>query len=211
MKKFLALVLSAVLVIGLLAGCGDGKSKATSTGLEGKWLCNMDMTDMLNEMMASSGAGEMFNLSDFQMPLTLELKADGTYVMSVDEAGLKDSMNGLKEQMKDSMTAYLEQSLAGTGMSVEDALAATGMDMDELMDQAFSEESLSGLLDNATAEGKYKAEDGKLYTSDSLSAEPGSNYVEYTQQGDTLTLDAGNGEVPSSMADFLPLTFSRMA
>ncbi len=210
MKKFLALVLSAVLLVGVLAGCGGDKS-ASGDSLEGTWRANLDMTDMFNEQMAAGGMGEFMNISEFGITMVMEFKSDGTYSLSADEDALASSMEGLKEELKSSATAYLENMLKeqGLDMSVEDALAASGMSLDDMLNQIFSEESMNELTAGMKSEGQYKAEDGKLYTSDSVDEAPGDSYESYTLDGDTLTLDAGDSEVPSGLEDLLPLVFTR--
>ncbi len=210
MKKFLALVLSAVLLVGVLAACGGDKA-ASGDGLEGTWRTEIDMAEMINEQMAASGMGEFVNISDFSLAMVMEIKGDGTYAMTVDKDALTSSMEGVKEDLKSGVTAYMENMLKeqGVDMSVEDALAASGMSLDDMVDQAFSEETMDEMTSGLHIEGQYKAEDGKFYTSGSVDEAPGDNYESYTLDGDTLTLDAGSSEVPSEMEAFLPLVFTR--
>ncbi len=211
MKKFLALVLSAVLLVGVLAGCGGGKESASGDGLEGTWRTEIDMAEMINEQMAASGMGEFVNISDFSLAMVMEIKGDGTYAMTVDKDALTSSMEGVKDDLKSGVTAYMENMLKeqGADMSVEDALEASGMSLDDMVDQAFNEETMDEMTAGLHIEGQYKAEDGKFYTSGSVDEAPSDNYESYTLDGDTLTLDAGSTEVPSEMEAFLPLVFTR--
>ena len=211
MKKLLALVLSAVLLVGVLAGCGGGKEAASGEGLEGTWRTEIDMADMINEQMAASGMGEFMNISDFSITMVMDIKGDGTYAMTVDKDALAGSMEGVKEDMKSGVTAYMESMIKEQGLdiSVEDAMAASGMSLDDMVDQAFSEEAMDEMTAGLHIEGQYKAEDGKFYTSGSVDEAPSDNYESYTLDGDTLTLDAGSTDVPSEMEAFLPLVFTR--
>ncbi len=210
MKKFLALVLSAVLLVSVLAACG-GKEAASGDSLEGTWRTEIDMAEMINEQMAASGMGEFVNISDFSITMVMDIKGDGTYAMTVDKDALAGSMEGVKEDMKNGVTAYMENMLKeqGLDMSVEDAMAASGTSLDDMVDQAFSEEAMDEMTAGLHIEGQYKAEDGKFYTSGSVDEAPSDNYESYTLDGDTLTLDAGSSEVPSEMEAFLPLVFTR--
>ncbi len=211
MKKYLALILSAVLLVGVLAGCGGGKEAASGDGLEGTWRTEIDMADMINEQLAAGGMGEFVNISDFSITMVMEIKGDGTYAMTVDKDALNGSLEGVKEDMKSGVTAYMENMIKEQGLdiSVEDAMAASGMSLDDMVDQAFSEETVDQMTANLKVEGQYKAEDGKFYTSGSVDEAPSDNYESYTLDGDTLTLDAGNAEVPSSFEQFLPMVFTR--
>lgn len=204
MKKIFVLLLGAALLLGALAGCGGSKS-ASGAVLQGTWRAELDMADMLNEQLAASGMGEFVNISDFDMALVLDLKDNGTYSMTMDEDALANSMEGVKDQLKAGITAYFEKVMPG--QSVESALATVGMNIDDLMDQALNVDNLSGSF---KVEGQYRAEEGKLYLSSSVDAEPTSNYVSCQQSGDTLTLDEGSTAAGGSMAQLLPMVFQRV-
>lgn len=204
MKKFFALVLSAVLLVGALAACGGDKEAASGDGLEGTWRAELDFTDMMNQQIAAQAAGmeEYIKISGFNMVMVMELNGDGTYSLTVDEDALADSMESVKENMKDGMDAYFQDTL---GVSLEDILATQGMSVDDLMDQF----DVSAMTGEVKAEGQYKADGDKLYMSGSLDEAPDSNYLAFEQSGNSLSLNIGNGQVPSGMEDFLPLEFDR--
>ncbi len=210
MKKFLALILSAVLLVGVLAGCGGDKA-ASDDGLEGTWRTEIDMADMINDQLAAGGMGEFVNISDFSITMVMDIKADGTYAMTVDKDALNGSMEGVKEDMKNGVIAYMENMIKeqGMDMSVEDAMAAANISLDDMIDQAFSEEAMDEMTANLHVEGQYKAEDGKFYTSGNVDEAPSDNYETYTLEGNTLTLDVSDAEVPSSFEQFLPMVFTR--
>lgn len=205
MKKFLALVLSAVLLVSVLAACGGDKKATSGDGIEGKWNASIDMTDYINQTLEASGMGEFVQLSDFGMVLTMELKGDNTYTLAVDKDALAASMEGVKDQMKDGLGEYFAQMMPG--VDVDQALAQSGMSMDDLLDQAMDLDAMSGSLNLA---GQYKAEDGKLYMSNDTSVEPTDNYLAYDLSGDTLKLDAGSATPDASLSALLPFNFERV-
>lgn len=205
MKRIIALLLSAVLLVGVLAGCGGGRKRALGTGLEGKWSTTVDMTDMINQQLAGSGMGEMLQISDFSMVLVMEFKSDNVYTLTLDEDALAESFEGLKGQLKEGLNNYFAQLMPG--VDVDQALAQAGMSMDDLLDRSMDLNSLSGTLDLA---GQYKIDGDKLYLSNSVTEEPGSNYVTYTLSGDVFTMDTGNTTPDSSLDAMLPFVFQRI-
>lgn len=205
MKKFLALVLSAVLLVSVLAACGGDKKAASGDGIVGKWNASVDMTDYINQTLEAGGMGEFVQLSDFEMVMVMELKSDNTYTLTVDKDALADSMEGVKDQMKDGLGEYFAQMMPG--VDFEQALAQSGMSMDDMLDQSMDLDAMSGSLNLA---GQYKAEDGKLYMSNDTGVEPTENYLTYDLSGDTLKLDAGNATPEASLSALLPFNFERV-
>lgn len=214
MKRFLALILSAVLLVGALAGCGNGGEKSPSgDGLEGVWHAEMDMSEAVNERLAAGGMGEFVTVSDFPVTRVLTLNGDGTYTMTVDKDALTASLKGITGEIKDGVIAYMEEMIEERGLNISVDEAMASVDVDSMVDQVVGEEAVSAMADSMTIEGRYEAEDGKLYASGSLDTEPGSIYEAYTLNGDTLTLDKGNGEFPSaleSLEQFMPIAFTRV-
>ena len=207
MKKFLALMLAALMLVGVLAACGgsNDKGSASGDGLEGKWSASLDMTDMLNEQMTAAGLGEFIQFDDFGLVLAMELKSDSTYTLKVDKDALAGSLDSVKGQMKDGMTKYFAELMPG--VDVDDALAQMGMNMDDLLDQSLDLDTMAGSLDLA---GQYKYEDGKLYMSNDVSEAPSDNYLTCTLDGNTLALDAGSSAPDASLAAMLPFVFQRV-
>ena len=206
MKKFLALALSTVLLVCVLAACGGGDKGAVSgDGIEGKWSASLDMTEMLNQQMATAGLGEFMQFSDFDLVLAMELKGDSTYTLKVDKDALAGSLDSVKGQMKEGMTKYFAELMPG--VDVDDALAQMGMNMDDLLDQSLDLDTMAGSLDLA---GQYKYEDGKLYMSNDVSEAPSDNYLTCTLDGNTLALDAGSSAPDASLTAMLPFVFERV-
>ena len=82
MKKIIALSLCLVLVLSLCA-CGAKED------LTGKWTTTINMAESYNAEMAAADPtmAEYMSLDSFNIPLVLELKADGTYTMTVTGMG----------------------------------------------------------------------------------------------------------------------------
>lgn len=203
MKKILALVLGAVLLTGALAGCG-GKGKTEDSGLIGHWRAGADFSDALNAHTAANGLGEFATVSGFELTLELELKDDGTYTL-----GATADLAPVKEQMKAGIEAYFQPMLEGQDMTVDGALASAGTSVDAILDQALGQQALDELTAGLKAQGRYKAEEGKLYLSDHDSEEPSDNYLTYTLEGDALRLDAGSATPVAGLTSMLPVVFER--
>ncbi len=209
MKKLLAQILSAVLLVGVLAGCGgSGEKTASGDGLEGVWRAEMDRSDVVNQYLAGSGMGEFVNISEFSAACALEVKDDGTYAMTVDKDALAASLKDVAGQVKDGAIAYMEKMFRDQGLEFNVDEAMAGVDIDGMVNQIFSEEAVNSMADSVALAGRYKVEEGKLYLSDSLDKEPGG-CVSFVLNGDALTLDKGDGEVPGGLDQFLPMEFTR--
>ncbi len=209
MKKLLARILSAVLLVGVLAGCGgSGEKTASGDGLEGVWRAETDLSDAVNQYLAGSGMGEFVNISEFSAARVLEVKDDGTYAMTVDKDALAASLKDVAVQVKDGAIAYMEKMFQDQGLEFNVDEAMAGVDIDGMANQIFSEEAVNAMADSVALAGRYKVEEGKFYLSDSPDKEPGG-YVSFVLNGDALTLDKGDGEVPGGLERFLPMEFAR--
>lgn len=201
MKKALALVLGAALLMGALAGCGKGKSG--DSGLVGRWRAGVDISDALNAQTAANGLGEFATVSGFELTLALELKDDGTYALDATA-----DLAPVRQQMKAGIETYFQSMLEGQDMTVDDALASAGTSVDAILDQTLGQQALDELTADFKAQGQYEAREGKLYWSAAPDQAPEGDAQSYTREGDALTLDAG-GSALGGLASFLPLTFVR--
>ena len=229
-KRILALTLVLLMVLALSA-CGKKNE------LLGTWTTEVDMASiMVNEVddnvdLDDQGI-EIASYGDYlgTLPLriTMELHEDGTYVQRVEESSVEDMKTkvfnatvgyyrdifrqaiaaSLKENGIDadvSTDAGLEEVL---GMSIDDAISmALGSDM-----ESFVHSVLDGMWDELanelTEEGKYKAEDGKLFLSagKEYNVDP-KVYHPYTLKDGVLTLEKLVGGDEDDATNFLyPLT-----
>ena len=209
MKKRIALLLSFVLVLSLaLCACG-GEKKAT---IVGTWKANIDLAEAFNEEMAASGMGDFINLESFALPLIMTFNEDGTGSMTVDQEAMTATIDKLAADLTAGLEAYFTETFAAMGLEIDldEALAATGTSMDDLVNEMKAEFAGEDAFAEFTNEFKYKAEEGKLYMSESLDAEITDTYNTYELKGNTLTLDIGNEEMEDEMAEVLfPMTLTR--
>lgn len=207
MKKFFALVLALTMALSLVA-CG---SKDDTRKLAGTWQYSMDLSEEMNQQMAT--ALEMDDLqldASFAIYMSLTVAEDGAYTMAVDMdatgAELNEYMQALAPVMSEAMYAAAE----AEGMSREDfdaALVELGMTAEEYVAAILGAFDVSALLsamagteDTMVSTGYCKAEDGKLYlaeTADGLTGDAG--YVNYTLSGDTMTWTDEEGELSSQL------------
>lgn len=211
MKKLLSLILALGLALSLI-GCGSKGPEILGT-----YDTTINLKDMLVEeinagMDMATETSLTDYMSDFNMVVVSEFSEDGTYKQYVD----MDQFTASYEQFKTEVTAYMKDmlaevlivSLADSGVVVEtveeleSALGMTyeeiiqmslGMDLESFVNLAMDESvNLEEMSEEATSEGKYKAEDGKLYMSDSLDTEiDESAYELYTIEGDVVTITEG--------------------
>lgn len=199
MKKWIALLLSLVLAIGMLAGCGNSKGDS----IVGTWEAEVDFAEFLTESMASE-LGEMasyFEFKDLTLKLVLTFDEDGAYTLSGDKASAEKLFDKLIEQLKPGMVSYLEDQLkaAGAEMSVEDMLAASGMTIDSLMEQSFSDDMIDEMIAEMESDGEYEIKDGMLYLD--------GDECEYELKGDSLTIDTDDG---GDVAFMFPLKLKKV-
>ena len=194
------------LALGLtltLAACGGNDPKED---LVGAWSGQVDVMDQVVEGMRVTAPeiADELELENFYIPLEMEFRDDNTYIMTVDQEKLDESMDALIQKSVDATMVYMEQMLKEQGitdMTVDEALAQSGMDREsftDLMEQSMGNLS-SSVAQQIQTEGQYRLEGNQMYTSDDKDTEPGSDgATPYTLDGDKLNMDFSNvslGEV----------------
>ncbi len=209
MKKIIALTLCLILAVSLCA-CGGAKEDLT-----GKWTTSINMAKVFNDEMAAAdpAMAEYMALDSFEVPLVMELKEDGTYSMSVDPAAMEVSLGKLVDAMSAGLEAYFADIFAQQGleMDVREALTAMGMDLDALVEELSAQLTSEETFDAFTTEGKYKAEKGRLYLTESMDdvINP-AIYNTYTLEGNTLTLEVGTETLEEGMEIMFPMVLTRV-
>lgn len=194
------------LALGLtltLAACGGNDPKED---LVGAWSGQVDVMDQVVEGMRVTAPeiADELAMENFYIPLEIEFRDDNTYIMTVDQEKLDESMDALIQKSVDATMVYMEQMLKEQGitdMTVDEALAQSGMDREsfaDLMEQSMGNLS-SSVAQQIQTEGQYRLEGNQMYTSDDKDTEPGSDgATPYTLDGDQLNMDFSNvslGEV----------------
>ena len=200
--RWMALPLALGLTL-TLAACGGNDPKED---LVGAWSGQVDMMDQVVEGMRVTAPeiADELELENFYIPLEMEFRDDNTYIMTVDQEKLDESMDALIQKSVDATMVYMEQMLKEQGitdMTVDEVLAQSGMDREsftDLMEQSMGNLS-SSVVQQIQTEGQYRLEGNQMYTSDDKDTEPGSDgATPYTLDGDKLNMDFSNvslGEV----------------
>lgn len=200
--RWMALPLALGLTL-TLAACGGNDPKED---LVGAWSGQVDMMDQVVEgiRVTAPEIADELELENFYIPLEMEFRDDNTYIMTVDQEKLDESMDALIQKSVDATLVYMEQMLKEQGitdMTVDEALAQSGMDREsftQLMRDSLSQLS-SSVVQQIQTEGQYRLEGNQMYTSDDKDTEPGSDgATPYTLDGDKLNMDFSNvslGEV----------------
>lgn len=200
--RWMALPLALGLTL-TLAACGGNDPKED---LVGAWSGQVDVMDQVVEgiRVTAPEIADELELENFYIPLEIEFRDDNTYIMTVDQEKLDESMDALIQKSVDATMVYMEQMLKEQGitdMTVDEVLAQSGMDREsftDLMEQSMGNLS-SSVAQQIQTEGQYRLEGNQVYTSDDKDTEPGSDgATPYTLDGDKLNMDFSNvslGEV----------------
>lgn len=202
--RWMALPLALGLTLTLaLTACSSSDPKEK---LVGAWSGQVDVMDQVVAGMRVTAPeiADELELENFYIPLEIEFRDDNTYIMTVDQEKLDESMDALIQKSVDTIMVYMEQMLKEQGitdMTVDEVLAQSGMDREsftDLMEQSMGNLS-SSVVQQIQTEGQYRLEGNQVYTSDDKDTEPGSDgATPYTLDGDKLNMDFSNvslGEV----------------
>lgn len=202
--RWMALPLALGLTLTLaLTACSSSDPKEK---LVGAWSGQVDVMDQVVEgiRVTAPEIADELELENFYIPLEIEFRDDNTYIMTVDQEKLDESMDALIQKSVDATMVYMEQMLKEQGitdMTVDEVLAQSGMDREsftDLMEQSMGNLS-SSVVQQIQTEGQYRLEGNQMYTSDDKDTEPGSDgATPYTLDGDKLNMDFSNvslGEV----------------
>ncbi len=214
MKKKIAMILALVIVASMaLVGCGKGGNDKDA--LVGVWSGYIDITDTVNdEFMAGLGedAEGLEGYKDLKLQVTLDLKADQTYTLTVEKDSVEQFMEQVKSQTKGILMAYMEKMLKdmGADMTPEEALEAAGISVDELIEQTFGSSGMDIEDMAVNVGGNYLAKDGEIHLADGKDKPEDVVPNPYTLKGDTLTIEADKLSATQDFAEFLfPMVLER--
>ena len=204
--KLMALLLVLVMAVSMTA-CASDQEKMVGT-----WQSDVEFAPVFNDTLSSTEDAEYLSVESLKIRVILTFTEEGTYTLAADADSMKAAMESLKDSLKVGVERYLEDTIAESGMdlTIDEILEIMGTSMDELIDAVVSQEMIDEMAQSMVAEGNFKAEDGKLYMSDSLeSAIDETVYDTYTLEDDVLTLVSTTQT--DAQADLLyPMTFSRV-
>ncbi len=174
MKK-IALILSFVMLFAVvMVGCADNRPDAEK--IVGKWVSEIDMTKQMNDDLGSSGLD--IDIDSFKFNIILDYKSDGTFTSEADADSVASAFEAIKPIMKDAMKGML-----GDLISEEE--------LNKMIDEEFTIDSFE---EQFKTEGKYKLEDGKIFTAQGDQEFNEDDYVEYKFEGKNLIFTGSHSE-----------------
>ena len=228
MKKLIALLLAAVMMLSLTA-CGGPE-------ILGTYETTVDLTSYVAESFdegSELGGTELSlenYLNNFSITVVCEFREDGTYSQSIDSESLDASIEEMKSAVLVMMDDLLLKTFADlykvygytvetkedvealTGMSWDDIFPTTlGMSAEEFLATLIDESIAESFSDTLMAEGKYIAKDGKLHMSMAPDEECSEDaYETYEIEGDTVTVTGGVNIEDNELLDY-PYVLTKIA
>ncbi len=221
MKKAIAVILCLTMLCAvLMTGCGiqDILDRVLGGGEQekfvGRWTMKLDMTDMITEMMGAEMAqmGEYFVFEDVVLVMNWEFEKDGTYSCYVDSDELKVMVDNITDALLGGLEQYLTEYLADYGFTLDDYLQQTGISLEDLAQEMDIENTMKEAVGDMNMSGRYKVEDGKLYTNDDVddTSFDEEDATSYSFNGKNIELDAFfdeevDSEIQQWVESLLPL------
>jgi hypothetical protein len=165
----------------------------------GVWTAEVYQTKIITESF-KEGFGEdadealqYFRFRNYTLIYILTFYKDGTYTQQVSEGYLTSMIDGIRMDIITGLKSYYKELFKSMGLngSVDEILKkAIGKTVGDLVDMNIMKNIKSDITELAKGkEGRYKAEDGKLYFSDSKDSVPDENYYDtYELTGNYLIL-----------------------
>lgn len=125
MKKLIALLLAAVMLMGLLSGCGEKDEKK----ILGTWTATVDMTQQVLDEMGEDAETLNFD-GKLNVTLNMTFTEDGKVTLASkveDTEAVKSFLVGIFDASFAEMAEYFD------GMTTEEILESVGMDLDDLV------------------------------------------------------------------------------
>lgn len=205
MKKLTALLLTLMLSLGLTACVGNDTKKLTGT-----WTYSADITSRMNEEIKDAlGLEEVSPDAAVAVYLTFTVEQDGAYTLALDTDAIETDRAAYMEALKPVLTEALYSQAEADGYTREQydkALESMGMTADECVSaitDAFDMDTFLSLLgsgyeDDTISAGYCKAEEGRLYFSDTTAFDE-ADFVGYVLTDDIMTWTDGDGALAGQL------------
>lgn len=220
MKKYVARMTSVLLLFTMLFLLGGCSQPTEKDKLLGTWRAEVDLTEKLNEEMGlDEEMAQYMVVDDFGFAFVVTFNEDDSCKLSLDEASMKEAMEGLKGDLRTGVEKYIGDMMAAMeiDMSLEEFMEASGMDLDAMLDELFGEEAMDELfaeMGTLNMDCFYKVQDGKIYLLENKGdAINEGEYVSYTLEEEQMIFQEVviDGEIDKEMADMmLPMVFNKV-
>ena len=187
MKKILKCAICLILVFStfMLCGCDDSKS------LVGEYEAQRDYAALFNYIMNESAEENTLKVMSLKAVEKISFNEDGTYKVAVEENEIENVKRNAREQLRTALVSYYVKLIADSGLNVtaDQYLASVGTSFEDLLREMKIEETVEKMFSTSCFEGRYKANKGRLYRSNSLDTTYDKKvYETYTLIGGVLTL-----------------------
>lgn len=197
----------AMMLMAALSGCGR------ENRVVGVWRTEVELSDAINAALEAEELGEFLEVSTFPVRLEFTFNENGTYACQADEERFAETVENMKEELTEGFTRYTRHLVTETGreMEVAEVFEALGVSLDEMLDEAFELEKLTGLSAGEEA-GRYEIRGDRLYFSKSVDGEvEWESWDEFWVEGDRMTFLSCQGTPNAAFAaEEYPVVFEKV-
>lgn len=208
MKRVFAILLSVLLVVTMLCGCG-AKGK-----LKGTWQAKADLSVVMQRVLEENWPDSTYEVANFMVTVELTFRKDGTCSIALQEDSMMAALDQLQVQMQQDFVDSLKERLTETDKSVslEDVLKVTGVELDTLVQDfqdTFQQAYFPGALrEKMNFNGYFQPDGEKLYISDSEEIDENTFAFQYQLEKGVLTMPMVYGEAP--MNEEIPVVIASL-
>lgn len=212
MKRVIGILLSAILLVGMLSGCG-AKGK-----LQGVWQATADLTPIMQGILQEKWPDSVYQVKDFSVVMELNFLRSGTCTIGVQESSLQKALSNMASAMKKDYIEDLKAQLTqmNKNVSLEEVLEMTGVSLNSLlmdMEKSFKEADFDRLLrEQLRFDGFYEIRNDRLHISTTKEIDDYCFSFVYKIEDGVLTIPMVAGENPMNAvltAAICPLRFQR--
>ena len=203
MKRLFCAILILLLTLPLCA-C----NVSDSDNIIGTWEGTVPYAEVFNKSLLENypSMTEYWKIEKFDLVMIYSFREDGTFKAEADRDALTDALKQLRIDLAVGYLRYMEDK----GL-LEDGINSANLAA--VMEQMIGDDYYYAILIESEIRGNYKAEDGKLYATDSLSKQiDESSYEVIEFKGrNKLTLKSFSGEEEEGgiASGFHPLVLER--